>query len=166
MLSNKSIGDILVERGILEPEQVAQILERQRNHRHPFGKLAKEMFGVNERELWKAWATQVAEQLPQIDLPLYPIDPVALKCLRARDAWGCQLLPLQCVDGVMTFATSRARLADAVAFVNERFNESAEFVLADPLQLDQALITHYDPDAGRKAETPQFSFGDRRERGR
>lgn len=166
MLSNRSIGDILVARGVLTSDQVQQILERQKHRRHPFGKLAREMFGISERELWKAWAAQVVDQLPEVDLPLHPIDTVAIKCLRARDAWSCQLLPLQCSEGVVTFATSRARLADAVAFVNERFSEAAEFVLADPRQLDQALITHYDTEAKRTEALTAASFENRRQRDR
>ena len=40
-------GDLLVESGVLRPEQRDEILEEQRLVHRPFGELAERMFGID-----------------------------------------------------------------------------------------------------------------------
>lgn len=142
-MSIPRIGEILVERGLLTPQQVDQILEVQRRRREPFGLLAEEFCGVHHRDLESAWAEQYSYITAKIDPRTERLDPEVLATVSARQAWQFKLLPVRYDGTEVMVCTSKAYLARALRFAYQHFGPSCYLVLTDDTKLEEALMRHY-----------------------
>ncbi len=138
------IGQILVEQGVLNEQQVLEILEAQRRRSLPFGVLAEEMFEVSVESIERAWVEQYNRFTGTIDLKHQRIDMDALALINRRQAWQFEILPLRFEpNGELLVAASRTRLARAVTFVASRLHPVAFFRIAESDQLRAFLRKHY-----------------------
>ena len=140
------LGEVLVQQGVLTPEQAAEVVEAQAVYRKPFGVVAEELLGVSVREVETAWVAQYEQATGLLDLGLdgCSCDPVALEAVDARQARQFQLLPLSFdANGELLIAACRSRLARAVAFAAARIPHPVFFRLVDPTQLIDRLEQHY-----------------------
>jgi len=142
-MADKRIGQLLVERGVMSAEQVRQVLELQRKVRKPFGKLAVDLFGVAESEIWFAWAEQVGQFCPKVDLACEPNDAAVLKLLTPREAWLNHALPLRVDHGELRVATTITDLPEAAVLLRQRTDQPLGFVIADRRQLEQFIVKRY-----------------------
>ncbi len=142
------LGEILVNRGILTPDQVEMILDEQAETCRPLGLLAEERFGVPREAVEEAWVAQYEMLALQVDPAKEEVDPKVLDLVTRRQAWQFQVLPLRW-DGfeVMT-ATTPTHLARAVRFATACVGAPCYFVLADPHQLHEAIDRHYPMEVG------------------
>ncbi len=142
-MAARRIGELLMERGILSGAQIDMILRRQHETGEPFGKIAAELFGVQEAELWRAWAVQVVDCCAKVDLALYKPSPSALAVFSSREAWAYRILPLKLTETELVCATSSTRLPNAMAFAQIRSEVPVTFLVADVLQLEQYILSNY-----------------------
>ncbi len=149
-MPGKRIGRILVSRGLLDPEQVDAILAAQRRRHQPFGKLAHELFGVSEVEVWHAWAQQVGPLCQRVDLAVEPNDAHVLDLITADEARRMHLLPLRFEFGELICASTVIDLPEAMTVLQKRTAAPIHFVLAERKQLDRYIDLRY---AARFAET-------------
>ena len=87
------IGEILIEQGVLNEQQVFEILQAQKDQRMPFGVLAERMFDVTLHSIESAWVEQYHRFTGTIDLAHEKFDNEALRVLNRRQAWQFELLP-------------------------------------------------------------------------
>jgi len=138
------IGQILVEQGVLNEQQVFEILEAQRKKGVPFGVLAERMFEVTIESIERAWAQQYHRYTGTIDLATQTPDKKALGLINRRQAWQFEMMPIGFEPtGEVVIAASRQRLARAVTFVTNKLEPVAYFRIADPAQLREYLKKHY-----------------------
>ena len=138
------IGQILVEQGVLNDQQVIQIIQAQRSSGRPFGVLAEQMFDVTLQSIEQAWVEQYHRMTGTIDLETCRIDAEALKLLNRRQAWQFEILPIGFDGGCeLLMAASRRRFARAVTFVARRVQPMVFFRLAESSQLRYFLKRHY-----------------------
>lgn len=138
------IGQILVEAGILNEQQVFEILEAQRKNRIPFGVLAERMFEVSIQSIEDAWIEQYHRFTGTIDLSQMEVDEEALSVINRRQAWQFEMMPLRYEsEGQLLMAASRRRLARAVTFVADRLEPVVFFRIAESRQLREFLAKHY-----------------------
>ena len=137
------IGEILVMKGLLTQEQVGHILQTQHRAGRPFGELAEQLYGIGPREVEDAWADQYLSYGTATDLRQQRICPHVLQVINRRQAWQFRVLPLHREDGEIVAATSHDRLRRAVTFAWRRFDEPVYFVIAQPQQLEDFLMTYY-----------------------
>ena len=142
-MSDKRLGRLLVQRGVLQEDQVAAILDEQAHRHKPFGKLAHEMYQVDERDIWSAWAEQVGYFCQHIDLATEPNDPAVLELIDAREAWGCHMLPLRIELGELLVATTITDLPEAMALLQQRVETPVRFVIPERRQLERYIIERY-----------------------
>ena len=102
------IGELLVSKGVLSPEQAEQIVREQTESSRPFGYLAEKLFGVDPKVVEQAWVDQYLSYDTVIDLTVEPVDPDALVSLSRRQAWQFRILPLRYEHGQLLAATSTA----------------------------------------------------------
>ncbi|MFN4242071.1 MAG: hypothetical protein ACK4PI_02420 [Tepidisphaerales bacterium] len=137
------IGELLKQRGVLDDQQIEQILARQRLTGAPFGSVAAELFGVQEAELWRAWAQQVIDCCPRVSpLSLKPT-PKALSFVTPREAWAYRILPFEWTDQELLIATTPERLPNAMAYAQIKSPVPAVFSLADRVELEEAIRQAY-----------------------
>ena len=79
-----SIGQILIEQGVLSEQQLFEIVEAQKSQRQPFGVLAERLFDVSPASIERAWAEQHHRFTDAIDLHVERIDAAALALLIGR----------------------------------------------------------------------------------
>lgn len=146
------LGDVLVERGVLNEFQRDKILEHQKINPRPFGLLAEEMFGVSPKEVELAWAAQFARIAEWTDVAAAAPTSDAIRLIDARQAWQFGVLPLRIEYDELIVATTEDRLARALRFSGWRLSMPCTFVLCDEDALIDALARHY-PMAGLNAES-------------
>ncbi|MGQ0627400.1 MAG: hypothetical protein ACT4PL_04780 [Phycisphaerales bacterium] len=137
------LGEILISRGIITPEQCTRILQAQAKTHRPFGVLAEELFDVSPRELQEAWAEQYECDAPRIDPRAERIDTKATALLNRRQAWQFRLLPVRFDERELLCCSTRAHLPRALNFAYRHMGPTCSFVLSDPDHLGEALQKHY-----------------------
>lgn len=144
-MSDRKIGMLLVQRGVLSESQVQLILERQKQLHKPFGKIAHEQFGVDERDVWAAWAQQVGFFCQHVDLACEPNDPATLDVIDAQHAWQHHALPLRYESGELVVATTITDLPEAMTLLQRTLGHGSpvRFVIPDRRQLEQFIIKRY-----------------------
>ncbi len=138
------IGEILVNQGILSPQQVFEILEKQKQTGIPFGVLAEKMFEVCAQTIEEAWIEQYHRFTGEIDLDHQIVDDKALRLINRRQAWQFEILPLRFEPGgELLIAASKNRLARAVSFIANKIKPVVYFRIARSDQLRGFLQEHY-----------------------
>lgn len=137
------IGDLLVEHGVLTPEQRDEILKTQQTRGRPFGVLAEELFGVAQEAVERAWAAQYASYGVLIDPRNVNVDPEAIKAITRRQAWQFRLLPMGFRGRDLVACTTEKHLPRAMKFAGWRLGHECHFVLSDPHHLAESMLEHY-----------------------
>ncbi|MFU8828039.1 MAG: hypothetical protein ACNA8P_01235 [Phycisphaerales bacterium] len=137
------LGEILIEQGLLSLEQVEHIVKHQRTTSRPFGALAEELFGVSEKQVEMAWATQYERISQRVDPTTEPICPNALCAVSRRQAWQFRVMPLRFEDGELILATTGEHLARALRFASRCLSVPCYFVIAEADRLGESLAEHF-----------------------
>lgn len=137
------MGELLVRQGVLDSEQVEQILHEQQRMPRPFGDLAERMFGVRPDDVERAWIDQYLGLGTEVDLDQQRMDVHVLKLLNRRQAWQFRVLPLRTENNEVVAATCREHLKRAVNFAWGRLNDPVYFLIARRPQLEDFLMQHY-----------------------
>jgi len=142
--SDIRIGQILVQQGVLNDQQVLEILEAQKRNGLPFGVLAERMFEVTVESIEEAWVEQYTRVTGGVDLAQMEIDAEALKLINRRQAWQFEMLPVHFErTGELLMAATRQRLARAVTFAAHRLEPVVYFRVAESRQLREFLRKYY-----------------------
>jgi hypothetical protein len=138
------IGQILIEQGVLNEQQVFEIVEAQKREALPFGVLAERMFDVTVESIENAWIEQYQRFTGLLDLTDIEPDVEALRLINRRQAWQFELLPIRFEPGGdLLMAAGRKRLARAVTFAANRLSEVVFFRIAESDQLREFLQRYY-----------------------
>ena len=115
------IGQLLVEQGVLTPQQVRHVLQVQKLSHRPFGDLAERLFGIDPRAVEDAWVEQYLRVAGTVDLSDVEVDTECLRLLNRRQAWQFHLLPLGRDHDAVQMATSAEDLVRSVNFASRKF---------------------------------------------
>lgn len=137
------IGELLVEQGVLNREQVGHILKIQKMSHRPFGDLAERLYGIDPKAVEDAWVEQYIRTAGVIDLEDHEVETECLRLLNRRQAWQFHLLPLNRSSQTLSVATSPENLVRSVNFATRALEEPVHFLLAEHQQLRQFLMKHY-----------------------
>ena len=138
------IGQVLIDQGVLNEQQVFEICQAQKRRHLPFGVLAERMFDVTLESIEHAWVDQYHRYTGTLDLAAEHIDERVLPSIHRRQAWQFQLLPVRMeAHGELLVAASRERLARAVTFAASHFTCPCFFRIAAPEQLHAYLRKYY-----------------------
>ncbi len=138
------IGEILIEQGVLNAQQVFEVVAAQKKLKLPFGVLAERMFEVAVESIENAWVEQYHRFTGTIDLSQQRFDDEALRLLSRRQAWQFEMMPIGFEPtGELLMAASRKRLARAVTFATNRLAKVVYFRVAESEQLRLFLQKHY-----------------------
>lgn len=144
------LGDLLVQRGVLSPEQRDLILEEQAAVGRPFGELAERLFGVDPSVVESAWAEQYGQVAEFVNPAARTIEPFVLSLIDRRQAWQFRVLPIELREHELILCTTKADLPRAMKFALWKLGHTSFFVLCHADQLAEALTRHY-PMAGLDA---------------
>ncbi len=95
-VQRKRIGDILLETGIITPQQLAEALAQQRRTRERLGRVLVDQGAASEKQIAQALAAQL--DLPLVALSSARLDPNAVKLIPEILARKRRVVPLR-LDG-------------------------------------------------------------------
>jgi type IV pilus assembly protein PilB len=139
----RRIGEVLVESGFLDEDQVQEILRRQRHSARPFGKLASQLFNLDEAIVIACIAARLRDRCRHVNLAHESFDRHALDAVSPEAAWDHLLLPMRIEAGELVVATTYASMNDAVATLHRSLDRPFHFVLAEPRPLEQFIAEAY-----------------------
>lgn len=162
------LGQILIEQGVLSPQQVFEICQAQKETGIPFGLLAERMFDVTTESIERAWAEQYLRYTGTLDLNTQRVDPGVLSLLHRRQAWQFQMMPIHMEStGELLIVASGQRVPRAITFAAKHFTMPVYLRIAQPKQLHEYLKKYYpmpevDQDMIRRARNMAYDTDARR----
>lgn len=138
------LGQLLVEQGVLDEDQVQNVLLRQQETGEPFGLLCERMFDVSPDAIESAWALQYAKLTRSIDPTTEVFDQHALELLTRRQAWQFRILPIRFDGNELLIATTQQHLRRALRFAVNVIGIPVYFVITEPDMLGEALCRYYE----------------------
>jgi type IV pilus assembly protein PilB len=100
----RKLGEILVQSGKMEPDELTRLLRAQKETGKPLGQLLIDEGVLTKDQLSKALGEQMG--IPHVWLRKGLIDPKVVDVLPKEKAQHYQVLPMFVVNGVLTLATS------------------------------------------------------------
>ncbi|MEM6315713.1 MAG: hypothetical protein AAF743_16620 [Planctomycetota bacterium] len=137
------IGELLVKRGLLTDEQVAHILDVQRDGGGAFGDLAERLYGIDAVAVEDAWIEQYKLIAGETDLDQIEVDEQCLRLINRRQAWQFGIVPVSREAGLLSVATDADNLVRGLNFSTRHFAEPVSMLLAERTQLREFLERHY-----------------------
>ena len=129
------IGEILKARGLLNEEQIQQILgpPAEEDRRVVFGSIASEQYAIEEAELWRAWALQIIEYCPRMNPSTLTIpDEGGTEVPHGPRGCGpCRMLPVDLTDNEIVICTT-AETASPNAMAIAQIRSAVPAVLPSP----------------------------------
>ena len=100
----KKLGEILVSQGRIDPEQMAELLRLQKGSAKPFGQVLVEHEVLTMEELNLILGEQLG--IPHLWLRKGLVDPRIVHLLPKEKAIQYQVIPMFCVNGLLTLAAA------------------------------------------------------------
>ncbi|MCH2152418.1 MAG: hypothetical protein MK089_03665 [Phycisphaerales bacterium] len=137
------LGSILVQRGLLNEDQVKRVLCAQNRTGEPFGLLCERLFGLSPATIESAWAQQYAGLVDTLERSDLCPSMEALAMVTRRQAWQFRVMPVSWDDGELTLATTPNDLCRALRFATNVIGRPVYFVMTTSRTLDTALREYY-----------------------
>ncbi|HIC87250.1 MAG TPA: hypothetical protein EYP03_03330 [Aquificae bacterium] len=103
-VARKNLGQLLVEKGILTEDQLAQALEAQKSTREKLGQIIVDLGLAKEDQVLQALAEQLG--IPYIDLNTAEIDPSVKNLVRPELMERYECVPVRKGDNKLVVAMS------------------------------------------------------------
>jgi general secretion pathway protein E len=139
------LGEILITRRLIQPEDLERALELQKERGDKLGKILVDMGFIALRDVLAALSDQLALPLVTLDSP----PPVAaeLEGLSARFMRQCRFVPLAIQDSTLTLAMADPQDFDTIAAVRAFTGLQIETALASEQEVLDSIDKHYGEDA-------------------
>ena len=114
--TNKRIGDILTEQGLITPQQLKEALEAQKNgNKKRLGEIFVETGVITKEELYEV--LQYVYETEYVDLSDYVIDPEVISLIPEKVALQFKLIPISKNDDELIIAMANPLDVYAIDFV-------------------------------------------------
>lgn len=138
----KTIGDILVQSGVLDSEQLNIALNRKRTDpTRPIGQILIDLGLVSEEVVQRALAYKLG--VPFVRLDAFDIDPAAIKFIPATTAARLRVLPLMFHERRLVVALENPSDAEALNILNFLAGYPVKYALAPKLDLAREIDRFY-----------------------
>ncbi|MCJ7790362.1 MAG: type II secretion system ATPase GspE [Candidatus Atribacteria bacterium] len=114
--TNQRIGNILIEQGLITPQQLEEVLKMQSaGNKKRIGEILVELGTISREELFKV--LQYIYETEYIDLSTYVIDPEIISLIPEKVALQYRLIPLSINDNELVVAMANPLDVYAIDFV-------------------------------------------------
>jgi len=135
------LGEILIERGKLEPDELERALELQRERGDKLGKIVVDMGLIAQRDVLAALSDQLGLPLVTVDNP--PPSAPEIDGLSHRFLRQCRAFPLELKDSTLTIAMADPLDFETVAAVRAFSGLEIQTVLAAEPDILDAIEKYY-----------------------
>lgn len=156
----KPLGEILVDEGILTPEQLQGALDTQRESGEPLGTVLKDLGLVNDQEILLALGRQVGMDI--VDLPSMEIAPEITGRLSPMMAEVYRIIPIDWEEEENTLVVAMADPLNVHVLDDLRFmlNCKIRGAVSDENSVRDALAKYYSSDGDESIEDIISKIGD------
>ena len=142
--TNKRIGDILVEQGLITSQQLKEALEMQKNgNKKRLGEIFVEIGALSKEELYKI--LQYVFESEYIDLSNYVIDPEVISLISEKTALRFKLIPISKNDDELIIAMANPLDVYAIDFVRDHTKvKRIKSLLASEDDVINAITNYYE----------------------
>ena len=136
-----SIAEVLLERGLISPRQLAEAMELRKTERLRMDRALVRLGHVSEEQMLKVLSEQLG--MPMVDLANVRIDVETLRSLPSKLVFRKHIVPVSRENGTLTVATCDP--FDLYAFDEIRLltNLEVQPVLATQEEIDKVIKAHY-----------------------
>lgn len=115
-LTNQRIGDILIEQGLITPQQLEEVLKMQSaGNKKRIGEILVELGTISREKLFEV--LQYVYETEYVDLSNYVIDPEVISLIPEKFALQYRLIPLSINDNELVIAMANPLDVYAIDFV-------------------------------------------------
>jgi len=143
MMDVPLIGQILRDMGVLNDQDIREILDQQRRTGRRFGQIALAWGLVTPEQIWTAWCRQLADQHHRVDLDEVGIDTNAVDRVSGVLARFYRIIPLRLWGDNLVVALpegdAHGNLDDLPALLGCRVHRC----YCEPKQVDEYLVRIY-----------------------
>ena len=137
----KRIGEVLLERGVINYKQLEQALAHQKTHGGLMGQILIELGFVNEEEIALALTAQYG--FPYLPLENYEIDET-LTCLIPEEvARQYCLIPIDRIGNALTLAMADPSNVQAIEDIEMMTKCVVQTFVSTPSDITKAIDKHY-----------------------
>ncbi len=147
------LGELLIQRGKIEPDELDRALELQQERGDKLGKILVDMGLIAQRDLLAALSDQLGIPLVTVDGPP-PVAP-EIEGLSHRFLRQCRVFPIALAESVLTLAMADPLDFETIAAVKSFSGLEVQPVLATEQEVLDAIEKHYG-----EADRPVFGDGD------
>lgn len=142
--TNKRIGDILIEQGLISPQQLKEALEMQKNgNKKLLGEIFVEIGAIDKEELYGI--LQYIYESEYIDLSNYVIDPEVISLISEKAALRFKLIPISKNDDELIIAMANPLDVYAIDFVRDHTKiKKIKSLLASEEDVLNAITNYYE----------------------
>lgn len=142
--TNKRIGDILVEQGLITSQQLKEALEMQKNGNNKrLGEIFVEIGALSKEELYKI--LQYVFESEYVDLTNYVIDPEVISLISEKAALRFKLIPISKNDDELIIAMANPLDVYAIDFVRDHTKiKKIKSLLASEEDVLNAITNYYE----------------------
>ena len=135
------LGEILLERGKIEAEDLERALELQKERGDKLGKILVDMGLLAQRDVLAALSDQLGVPLVTVDTP--PPDSPEIEGLSHRFLRQCRAFPVALVDSTLTIAMADPLDFETIAAVRAYSGLQIQTALASEQEILDAIEKHY-----------------------
>jgi len=140
-MTRKSLGEYLIEKGLLTPEQLQDALRVQHSTGKDLAQILVDQAVVSERDAYEAKAYEMG--LPFVDLDRTPPDPSAVNVVREHIAKRYNVMPVKKEGNVLYLAMADPNNLMAIDDVRVNSRCVVRPVLAAPGAIEDAIRRAY-----------------------
>ncbi|GAG73266.1 unnamed protein product [marine sediment metagenome] len=144
LYTNKRIGDILIEQGLITPQQLKEALKLQREgNKKRLGETLVEIGAISREELYEV--LQYIYETEYVDLLNYVIDPEVISLIPEKTAMQFTLIPISKSDNELVIAMANPLDVYAIDFVKDYTKvKKIKCMLATEEDIINAINNYYE----------------------
>lgn len=139
--TNKKLGEILVSRGLITPEQLKEALSLQKKDNRLIGEILVSMKYVTEESI--AWALTVQYGFPYLPLDGYQIDKDVIEVIPKEFAAGHGLIGIDKIGQVLTIAMSNPLDQGTIKEIEKMSHCSVQIFISTLREVHEAIDRCY-----------------------
>jgi type IV pilus assembly protein PilB len=142
--TNKRIGDILIEQGLITSQQLKEALEMQKaGNKKRLGEILAELGAISRDELYEV--LQYVYEAEYVELSNYVIDPEVISLISEKAALRFKLIPISKNDDELTIAMANPLDVYAIDFVRDHTKiKKIKSLLASEEDVLNAITNYYE----------------------
>lgn len=139
--TTKQLGEILLERSLINAKQLQEALEIQKSKGGLIGEILVSLGFVREEDIAKALTTQFG--LPYLPLSNYEIDPEVIKLVPENVARQYNLIPLDKIADTLTITVSNPLNIQAIEDIEFLTNCNIQIFVSTMSEIKGAIKKYY-----------------------